>query len=491
MIQRTFLGCFLGLVLLAAGCSDDSDSGATGGSGADGGSGGTAGSGGTGGDAGSGGSFTPPSFGEWVKYEPEGTVCSDGSQWAFYVEFSETSDNVIVYMMGGGGCWDYESCVGGGARGATNLGEPLPDNYANEHLFFPLGGAELAVNVNQVYPLMNDDPAVSPMADWNKVFVPYCTGDVYSGSITTTYTDPDGEDPPVEFEHQGHTNVLAMTDMLNEMFSTVPKLFVGGCSAGGAGAIVNYYFLRTGIEGVEQGYLLDDSGPLFPNQADTSRSLSLHNEVRSVWDADSLISSGPQSDVLSMNFGELSRVLSEEFPDDRLASTMFRLDYNYSLYSYERFWTLNDIGELIMFDGEGLGLDENVAADRTGIHTAWWDDIALLREQYDAPGRDNLGYYIPFYRNSNDSHCVTIPGFDDVDPDQLVTLFLNDFGTLAWAGSEIEAEGMNMRDYVDHLLSDEPLQSYFEEDGEGPFVPCTPNPDDFDADACEAVVEGD
>ena len=432
-----------------------------------------------------GGRFEPPAFGEWIKFEPEGTVCSDGSQWAFYVEFSETSDNIVVYMMGGGGCWDYDSCIRRNARGATNP-DGLPDNYANEHLFFDIGGSELAINVNAVYPLLNDDPAVSPMADWNKVFVPYCTGDVYSGSVTTTYQDPDGVDPDGVFAHQGHTNVLAMTDMLDEMFDTVPKLFVGGCSAGGAGAIVNYYFLRTGIEGVGQGYLLDDSGPLFLDQEPTSRSLPLHDEVRDVWNADGLIMTGPQSEALSMDFGELSRVLSEEFPNDRLATTLFRLDYNFSLYSYERFWTL-DAGELVEFDGEGLGLDENVATDRTGIYTLWWDDIDLLRTQYDAPGRENLGYFIPFYRNTNSSHCVSVPGFEDVPEDQLVPLFLQDFGTLAWAGSEIEADGLNLRDYVDHLLSDDPLQSYFEEEGEGPFLPCTPG-DDFDADACEAAV---
>ncbi|MEM7136166.1 MAG: pectin acetylesterase-family hydrolase [Myxococcota bacterium] len=470
MNHSALMGCFLALAVLALGCSDGGD--------------------GEGGDGGAGGSFEPSVFGEWVKFEPEGTVCSDGSQWAFYVEFSETSDNIAIYFMGGGGCWDYDSCVSGNARGATNIGSGLPDNYANEHVFFPLGDSDLAVNVNQVYPLINDDSDVTPMADWNKVFVPYCTGDVYAGSITNTYSDPTGENPDSDFAHQGHSNVLVMTEMLNDMFNrTVPKLFVGGCSAGGAGAIVNYYFLRTGIEGVERGYLLDDSGPLFPNQAPTSRSLPLHNEVRSVWDADSLIASGPESDVLSANFGELSRVLSEQFPEDRLASTMFRFDYNYSLYSYERFWTLDGQGALTMFDGEGLGLDQNIGADRTAIHSAWWDDIALLREQYDAPGRDNLGYFIPFYRDTNDSHCVTIPGFDDVPEDQLVNLFLSNFGEIAWAGSEIEAEGMNIRDYVDHLLSDDPLQSYFEEDGEGRFLPCSPDPDDLDPDACADIVE--
>ncbi len=462
MKNRWFL---LVLGLCVAGCGTDSSA---------------AGAGGSGGAGGAGGSFEPPSFGEWVKYEPEGAVCSDGSQYAFYVEFSETSDNIVVYFMGGGGCWDYDSCISGNARGATNP-NGLPDDYANVHVNF--GG--LDINVNSVYPLLNDDPAVSPMADWNKVFVPYCTGDVYSGSVTSTYRDPEGVMPDAEFAHQGHNNVVAITEMLNEMFTSVPKLFVGGCSAGGAGAIVNYYFLRTGIEGVERGYLLNDSGPIFPSQASTSRSLPLHDEVRDVWDADSLIAKAPQAEALSVDFGELSRVLSEEFPNDRLATTFFRLDYNFSLYSYERFWTLDMAGALTPYMGDGLGLDENVSTDRAAIHSLWWDDIDLLTEQYDAPGRDNLGYYIPFYRDTNSSHCVTIPGFNDVPEQDLVNLFLTDFPTLAWAGSEIEADGLNLRDYVDHLLSDDPLESHFEENGEGPFVPCTPPVDEV---ACEAAV---
>lgn len=451
----------LGLCL--AGCGTDSSADGTGG---------------FGGAGGTGGSFVPPSFGEWVKFEPDGAVCSDGSQYAFYVEFSETSDNIVVYLMGGGGCWDYESCrVGGSARGQANP-EGLPDNYANEHL----NVAGLAVNVNQVYPLLNDDPAVSPMADWNKVFVPYCTGDVYSGSITNTYTNGDQTEELI-FAHQGHNNVIAMIEMLNEMFTSVPKLFVGGCSAGGAGAIVNYYFLRTGLEGVERGYLLNDSGPIFPSQASTSRSLPLHDEVRDVWDADSLIAKAPEPEALSVDFGELSRVLSEEFPNDRLATTFFRLDYNYSLYSYERFWTLDMAGALAPYMGDGLGLNENVATDRAAIHSLWWDDIALLREQYDAPGRDNLGYFIPFWRQTNSSHCVTIPGLEENPLGDLLT----NFAELVWDGTEIATSDgeMTIHDYTVHLLSDDPLQSYFEETGEGPYVPCTPPVDEV---ACEAAV---
>ena len=39
---------------------------------------------------------------------------------------------------------------------------------------------------------------------------------------------------------------------------------------------------------------------------------------------------------------------------------------------------------------------------------------------------------------------------------------------------------------ADLLNDEEPLESHFEQEGEGPYVPCTPA--DFDADACEAAV---
>jgi hypothetical protein len=165
-----------------------------------------------------------------VKYEPEGATCSDGSPHKFWVEFSETSDNVIVFFEGGGACWDYESCSGrGGIRGAANP-NGLPDSHADV-LFEVVPGFE--VGARELYPLLNQDPDVSPMADWNKVFVGYCTGDVYSGDRTVIYEDPNGVEDDIEFRHVGHRNVLAMTEMLNEMFPTVSKLFVSGCSAGG------------------------------------------------------------------------------------------------------------------------------------------------------------------------------------------------------------------------------------------------------------------
>lgn len=430
------------------------------------------------------GGFVPPAYGQWVKFEPPGAVCANGSQYKFFVNFSRSSSNVVIFLQGGGACWDYASCTGTGIRSAANR-NGIRDDYATNHASFGTVNA----GVDLVYPLLSGRTDVNPMGDWNKVFVPYCTGDVYSGDTTVTYEDPAGTGPDVTFHHRGHSNMLAMIEMLSDMFPSIPRMFVGGCSAGGAGSINNYYFLRTGLA-PEQSYLLNDSGPLFPGQEATSRSLPLQNRVREAWNVDPLISSVPGSAALEEDLGNLSTVLASEFPNDRLAKTFFRLDYNYSLYSYERFYERDQDGNIVLFgDGSGtgpIGLDENDPLDRAAVYSLWWDDIALMRSQFD--GVDNLGYYLPFYRTTNSSHCATIPGVQEFTEQEALNLLISDPNRLAWAGTELYSgtATITMRDYVVHLLDDAaPLQSFFEARGEGRYLACTP--DDFDEAACIAA----
>ncbi|MCA9552245.1 MAG: hypothetical protein KC933_19560 [Myxococcales bacterium] len=431
------------------------------------------------------GGFTPPEYGRWVKFEPPGAVCSNGSQYKFFVNFSRTSENVVIFMEGGGACWDYASCTGTGIRSAANP-NGIRDNHASA--LTNMGGINIPADA--VYPLLNASPDVSPMAEWNKVFIPYCTGDVYSGDRVVTYSDPAGVEPDVEFHHVGHRNILRTVEMLNTMFTSIPKMFLGGCSAGGAGAVINYHTFRSGLN-VEKGYLLDDSGPIYPDQAEVAWSLPLHERVRASWNVDPLIEAAPMSQDILQDFGALNRVLAQTYPNDRLALTQFRLDYNYSLYSYERFYEVDgETGDIVPFgDGMGLGglgLDEAVADDRAAVYQMWWDDTSLMRSEYDT--YPNLAYFMPFYRDTNSSHCLTIPGFGEFPQDELLNLFINDFATLAWAGTNVgtSTASMNIRGFVDHLLDDgAPLMSAFEETPEGPYQSCTP--DFYDAAACAAA----
>ncbi|MBK8170760.1 MAG: pectin acetylesterase [Sandaracinaceae bacterium] len=339
------------------------------------------------------------SYNTWVKYEPEGAVCSDGSQYKFFANFSRTSDNLLVSFEPGGACWDYESCTGG-VRGAANP-HGIPDTH---------------MDVWRIHtPLFLRNSPDNPMPDWNQVFIPYCTGDIHSGNNVAVYDDPSGENPPLTYRHNGHANVQAVIDWIHENFPTIPRMFVTGCSAGGVGAEVNYYFLRTSLPQVEQGYLLDDSGPIFP---DGGNSDLLHAKIRTSWNVDPILDLLPAG-FDHEDFGSINTFIADLFPEDRMGITFFRRDYNFSLYSYERFYD---------------------HPPKEEIHRLFWEDTQSLTAQYDS--RENLSYYIPYYREYNDSHCVTILGF---------------------GGTEIEESRVDAADYIRNLLDNNvPQQSYVE-----------------------------
>lgn len=342
---------------------------------------------------------TRETYNEWLKIEPEGVVCGNNSQYKFFVNFSDKSDNLLVVLEPGGACWDYDSCTGkNGIRGAANVNGLEDDHY------------QLAGFIS---PFLNRDSDEVPTGDWNFVYIPYCTGDVHTGNNVSMYTSTDGT-KSVEFHHDGHDATQAVVSWLDENFTHVPKLFVTGCSAGGVGSLVNYHFLRKGIKAVEKGYLLDDSGPVFPS---SGYSAPLHAKIREAWNVDSLGLDMPAGFTFE-DMGSLNTALADEFPNDRLATTFFERDLNFSLYSYERFYNFPPKDEIMRM---------------------WAEDTKLFTDLYDT--RDNLYYFIPYWRDVNDSHCTTV---------------------LSFAGSDIQAQDLTLEQWVRDLLDDKPIHSAIE-----------------------------
>ncbi|WP_240922944.1 pectinacetylesterase family protein, partial [Metapseudomonas otitidis] len=76
--------------------------------------------------------FSPARYYAWqtVQLAPEtGAVCGDGSPYKFFINRVPNTTNTIIYMEGGGACWDYASCTGQtGIRGARNP-NGIPDDY--------------------------------------------------------------------------------------------------------------------------------------------------------------------------------------------------------------------------------------------------------------------------------------------------------------------------------------------------------------------------
>ncbi len=206
-----------------------------------------------------------------------------------------------------------------------------------------------------------------------------------------------------------------------------------------------------------------------------------------------MIRDNPRGQPIFDDFGNINTLFADEFPNDRLAVTYFQLDYNYSLYSYERFYDSNPEPTVCEAPlSESCILDKDKPEDRALVYQLWRDDTALLMNQFDT--RDNLGYYLPFYRTTNGSHCATIPGFEDIDigtVEQAIEILANNPDALYWTGTEIMTPNgqITLEDYLRALVDDEqPLQSYFEDDCEGRYQACTPTC--FDALMCDAAVNG-
>jgi len=446
--------------------------------------------------------FVPEAYGEWLKFEPEGAVCANGSQYKFFVNFSETSSDLVVFLEGGGACSNYDDCSNGRpfntecikeAPGADCIRDDYPAAYLHldaleplSSVTEPLGVINGDVPVELAYPLLSGNSDINPMGDWNRVFIPYCTGDTYLGSRVNTYVDPDGIGPDVEFHHMGHQNMLLVIEALNRMFAEVPRMMVGGCSAGGVGSLNNYPFIRNGIVGVDQSYLLADSGPIVPSRllsGEPSNQQALFSAVRSTWGFDAMLDALPiGAERIIADFGEVNAVIAESFPDDRLSISIFERDYNFTVATYEGAFPIFSNPETAVDTGPG----------RTEIYRLASEDLEALRARLDE--LDNLAYYMPYYRNTNTSHCLTVTGLEDIGSSELefLTAFQADPSAATWVGTEIETTDgtVTYKDFIETLLDDSaPLVSHYEGTCEGKFQVCALDCETYDALMCEAVVE--
>lgn len=196
MSMRALLGPALVLVLGA--CKSESSDGSGGG--------------------GEGGAPTLPTglSDGWNEIKPGGeTICSRGSEYAFWVKPGKTN-KVIVDFIGGGACWNALTCG-------------FADSIFEDSVEAVRG------RVNDVqHGFYDHDNPENPFADWYHVIVPYCTGDIHWGNAVTTYNQ--GQANEITIHHKGATNARAVLDYVYGSFSRPEQVLVTGCSAGSYGA---------------------------------------------------------------------------------------------------------------------------------------------------------------------------------------------------------------------------------------------------------------
>lgn len=185
--------------------------------------------------------------GEWTNlfFDPalEQAICLTGSPYQVSVRRG-TNGQVLLYLQGGGACWDYLSC------------------YVLQTALLHANGAGAigALDVN--------DPA-SPFADYNVVYAPYCDGSVFTGDATVDY---EGH----RTFHHGLWNLSVAVDAAKREFPEASRIVVAGSSAGGYGTFAGYGATRVAFPDTEI-VVFNDSGPGVQNPDATE---DVQNRVR-------------------------------------------------------------------------------------------------------------------------------------------------------------------------------------------------------------------
>jgi hypothetical protein len=167
---------------------------------------------------------------EWQSIRPGGeTVCSNGSDYVFYVR-EKSPNKLLVHLQGGGACWYAGNCD----LKAQATYDPITD--AHDHPG-ERGG---------IFDLANPE---NPFADYSIVFVTYCTADVHLGDKVATYarTLESGETEDFKIHHKGLTNGKAALQWIFDRYDSPQNIMVSGSSAGGiaspfyAGLLADHY----------------------------------------------------------------------------------------------------------------------------------------------------------------------------------------------------------------------------------------------------------
>jgi Pectinacetylesterase len=174
----------------------------------------------------------------WQFVPVEGTMCRDGSATGIGINVNPGSKNLMIYLEGGGACFNALTCAGNAS------------SFKMSDFTSRLGGTAGAQGV------FDRSDAANAMADWNFVYVPFCTGDVHAGNKR------DGTVDGVMGKQQfvGYANITRDLARIVPTFPGLSKVLLTGISAGGFGAAANYVQTAKAF-GTVPVYELDDSGP--------------------------------------------------------------------------------------------------------------------------------------------------------------------------------------------------------------------------------------
>jgi len=152
-----------------------------------------------------------PGVTTWEFDVASGPQCIRGGPFRASVRPSDSSEDLVIFLQGGGACWS-DFCLA-----IENAPAGVPD-----------------------LDVLDPTLAGNPVADWDVVYAPYCDGSLFAGEADWD-DDGDGE---IDRIHRGLRNLSATLDMAASFFPRPRRILLAGSSGGGYGTILATVMVR-------------------------------------------------------------------------------------------------------------------------------------------------------------------------------------------------------------------------------------------------------
>ncbi|MEV4510534.1 pectin acetylesterase-family hydrolase [Dactylosporangium sp. NPDC049525] len=151
---------------------------------------------------------------EWARVVPAGDCqCADGSEFAFWERRADPA-RVVLFLNGGGVCWDAKTCAFTGEHGESDFYDWSSRGVEPE-------------NRSGMFDVTRGD---NPFANFSYLYVSSCTGDAHLGDVAQAYT------PELTVQHRGYVNGTAALAYLAAHYPGATEVVVVGKTAGSVAA---------------------------------------------------------------------------------------------------------------------------------------------------------------------------------------------------------------------------------------------------------------
>lgn len=243
----------------------------------------------------------PPNTWTFVPFND--ALCGNNSGTGIGVNLSSSGSRVLIFLNGGGACWDAQTCMTLQTAANFNSGYGLAEFNSQ----IPALGTSF----------FDRNSLTNPFRTYHFVFVPYCTGDLHFGN-----------NPSINYagnlrSHRGYANLGAFLERLRVTFPTSPRVVLAGSSAGGFGAALNWSRVQQAFGNIRVD-MIDDSGQFMPasivSPSGAAEQLRFTN-----WNLAATLPAGC-SDCFSNGLDHIFTFNATQMPDNRGALLSYRPD---------------------------------------------------------------------------------------------------------------------------------------------------------------------